>query len=227
MISFDEMKIQAQFQYDQKNDEVLVPGKYVQVLMARRIIGNWKQPIFYDFDCKMTQDVLFNVISEIESAGFHVVAMVSDLGPTNRGLLTELSITPQTPYFTNPIHPTENVYVFADVPHLVKLIRNHFVDTGFIINGNPINKDIIEELILHTNKKSELSIAYKVTEESLNVKGPGRQKVKLATKLFSHTVSQAIDRAGSTGHLKSPNWTTCSNFFKIVSMIKTILIIIS
>lgn len=120
VISSDEMKIQAQFQYDRKNDEVLVPGKYVQVVMARRIIGNWKQPIFYEFDCKMSQDVLFNVISQIESAGFHVVAMVSDLGPTNRGLLTELGITPQTPYFINPIHSTEKVYVFADVPHLIK-----------------------------------------------------------------------------------------------------------
>jgi hypothetical protein len=37
--------------------------------------------------------------------------------------------------------------VFADVLHLLKLIRNHFIDQGFTIDGNYINKAGIEELI--------------------------------------------------------------------------------
>jgi hypothetical protein len=37
--------------------------------------------------------------------------------------------------------------VFADVLHLLKLIRNHFIDQGFTIDGKYINKAGIEELI--------------------------------------------------------------------------------
>jgi hypothetical protein len=37
--------------------------------------------------------------------------------------------------------------VFADVPHLLKLIRNHFINQGFTIDGKYINKAGIEELI--------------------------------------------------------------------------------
>jgi len=41
-----------------------------------------------------------------------------------------------------------NVYVFPDGPHLLKLLRNHFVNSGFEINGNIITKKVIEDIIL-------------------------------------------------------------------------------
>lgn len=131
---------------------------------------------------------MLTIISVIESVGFHVVATVSDLGPSNQGL-KKLGITPSQPYFQNPVYPTENVYVFVDVPHLIKLIRNNLVDSGFNVDGVPINKSIIEELISETNYKSELSISYKISKDNLNVRGPGRRKVKTVAKLFSHTIS--------------------------------------
>lgn len=105
----------------------------------------------------------------------------------------------------------------ADVPHLIKLIRNNFVDHGFIIKGKEVNKHIIEEL-LDVTGTSDLTISYKISRDSLNVKGAARQKVKLATKLFSHTIAMAISRCGSTGALKQPNWFECSEFFKLVSL---------
>ncbi|KAI8114822.1 Transposable element P transposase [Lucilia cuprina] len=32
------------------------------------------------------------------------------------------------------------VFVFNDVPHLIKLLRNHFIDSGFIINNKEVKK---------------------------------------------------------------------------------------
>jgi hypothetical protein len=111
VLSFDEMKVRKIYLYDKSNDETLKPYSYVQVVMLRGLIGNWKQPIFYDYDCKLTKNLLFNIINFVEksgknsknnhlstsvkkifSLGFHIVAMVSDLGGGNRSLLNELQI---------------------------------------------------------------------------------------------------------------------------------------
>ena len=66
------------------------------------------------------------------------------------------------------------------------LIRPYFLDHGFMFGeNNEINKDLIVKLPSLTSK----SDLYMV---NLTVKGPQRQKVKLAAKLFSQTVSAAI-----------------------------------
>lgn len=215
VISFDEMKISKKFLYDKILDETIKPASYVQVMMIRGLIGNWKQPIFYDFDCAMTIDILSRAIGAVEGVGFRVVAMVCDLGGSNRGLLKQLNISVTKPWFVNPANPSKLVYVFADVPHLLKLIRNHFIDSGFIINGEEISKEIIEELLLKT-KTSDLNITYKITKENLTVKNAQRQKVKLAAKLFSRTIAQAIIRGASLGELRSKNAVLCGQIFQQV-----------
>lgn len=53
VLLFDEMKIQNSYDYDKKHGATLGPSKYVQVVMARGICGNWKQPIFYAYDRKV------------------------------------------------------------------------------------------------------------------------------------------------------------------------------
>lgn len=106
------------------------------------------------------------------------------------------------------------MFVFADVPHLIKLLRNHFVDTGFMINEKQVKADIISKLLTITS--GDVSITHKISEANLNVSNIKRQKVKLATKLFSHTVAQAITRVASQGHLEDLNWKECHQLFKLV-----------
>ena len=102
--------------------------------MIRGLFGKWKQPIFFDFDQKMTKDLLYQLINAVHSCGFVIVEMVCDLGGTNQGLLRELNISVLNSSFPNPAEPEKKIYVFADVPHLLKLLRHHFVDEGFVID---------------------------------------------------------------------------------------------
>lgn len=145
--------------------------------------------------------------------------MVCDLGGANRGLHSELKISESKPYFENPSN-NEKIYVLADVPHLIKLIRNNFVNHGFLINNKEIKKDIIEQTISATSV-SDLKITHKITLEQLNVSGPQRQRVKYASKLFSHTISSAISRCGTLGYLTAENWVECAEFFKLVCLLHT------
>ncbi|KAF0727821.1 Uncharacterized protein FWK35_00033891, partial [Aphis craccivora] len=90
--------------------------------------------LYYDYDSFMTQLLLFDVISQLHFCGFEVVAVVSDMGPTNIRLWKSLGITP-TKTFSHPISEKQ-IYMFADVPHLMKLVWNHFIDSGFVLPNN-------------------------------------------------------------------------------------------
>lgn len=115
----------------------------------------------------MTDEILLDIIAKVEETGFHVVAVVCDLGG---------------PWFLNLADPANKFYVFADVPYLIKLIRNNFVDHGFIINNKIIDKSIIEES--KGNSTSELSIAHKISSINLTVNKAKRQKCSWRQNFF-------------------------------------------
>lgn len=61
----------------------------------------------------------------------------------------------------------------VDVPHLIKLVKNHFLDDGFIIIRKEISYNIIEKII-SLDAINHLNIAHKITMETLLVKSyPG------------------------------------------------------
>lgn len=97
----------------------------------------------------------------------------------------------------------------------MKQVRNHFLDTGFIYNGNIISSRTIEDLIHHTNK-TETSITFKLTPEHLSVKGPSRQKVKPAVQLFSNTTASAIKRCYAHG-IELYNPIDTADFVKLIN----------
>lgn len=172
VISFDETYISNKICFDKKTEQVLGPFKTVQTVIARGtftiytmhytkdniiyyipktylflflflgLFCEWKQPIFYEYDTSMTKQLLFDIIYKLHNCGFDVVAIVSDMGPSNMGLWKSLEISILNTSFKHPA-TNNNIYVFADVPHLLKLARNHFIDSGFILkNDKFIGKDI-------------------------------------------------------------------------------------
>jgi len=91
------------------------------------VIGQWKQPVFYAYDTRMTKELLFEIIMALTTCQFDVVAVVSDMGTSNQGLWKDLQITIGNTSFQQPSSLNKKIHVFADVPHLIKLARNHFV----------------------------------------------------------------------------------------------------
>ena len=188
-LSFDEMDISKQYQYDHRNDQILGPFKKLQIAVLRGIVSGWKQQIFFDYDSPMTKELLFRIINSVEENQIEVRDVVCDLG--NRGLLTSLGITPEKPYFQNPSCLTRRVYVFPDAPHLLKLLRNHLLDQGYILqDGTEINRKDIEQILEHDNK--EYKIHHKLQPIHFNCIGSTRQRVRLAAQLISHTSATAI-----------------------------------
>ncbi|KAJ8885306.1 hypothetical protein PR048_011503 [Dryococelus australis] len=140
VVSLDEMQIDGMYCYDQTADQIFRLCKNVQVIMARGRAYKWKQTICYDFDTKVTRDLLFHVIKKLEERGSSVIAVVSDMGGSNQGLCKSLSISVGNVSFRN------------------------FLDYGMQLrNGTVIRKEHISNMI-----GKELKLCPKLSDVHLN-----------------------------------------------------------
>lgn len=155
--------------------------------MCRGIASSWKQPIFVDFDKKMTRDILFDIIEKLDQIGFKVICCVSDCGGGNIGLWKSLNISFEQPVFKSP-NGRSIVYI-PDAPHILKLVRNWLLDSGFSINDKNINKKLLEALV--TFMSTELSVCHKLSKEHLTCEGPQKteSKIGLATSFTYNSSS--------------------------------------
>jgi len=107
------------------------------------------------------------------------------------------------------VDTSRKVWCFANVPHLLKLLRNHFLDHGICLpSGTVINKDTPPQLM--DRDSGELKIVHKLTPLHLNAVGVERQKVRIAAQLLSRTTAAAI-------RYLFPNKIEMENFFELVN----------
>lgn len=193
ILSFDEMKVKNDLCFDQKEEIIRGPHNNVQVMVIRSLVGKWMQPIYYNFDTAVSKDLLMETIQVVENAEFKVRAFVCDMGPSNRKLMGDLKVSFEDSDFKNPSAEQRNVWVFCDVPHALKLLRNHLLDSGYRLkSGALMTKDAFVKLVELQNTGTDLNYAYKLTMNHLLVAGTERQNVRKAAELFSMTVGNAI-----------------------------------
>lgn len=228
VLTADEMMLSRKVCYDASTDKVIGPFKQAQVIMARGLIGNWKQPVYYNFDTPITKNILDDVISQLYSASFTVVALTTDLGGGNQSFLKELDIHTENVMFPHPV-TSAPIYYFADPPHLLKLIRNHFLDQGFTLEtleGEKvhINKDplielhkLVQEDYKKPEERRDIKIAYKMDDIHFACIRNDRQRVILAVQMFSHTNHKGLEFTGTRGMLTCDNWQPVSEFVKLMN----------
>lgn len=216
VLAFDEIYISNKMCIDKKEEKVLGPHKSCQVAIVRGLFASWKQPIYYKFDAPMTKNDLFDILSSLYSAGYTIVSITSDMGVGNQKLWSELNVGhDKNSFFTHPSDQNKKVFVFADVPHLLKLIRNHFLDQGFKIGSNDVNKSCIIELLAASS--DDIKIVHKVTDYHLSVRGSERQKVKPAAQLLSATLAKALEWCGSRSLFSNFSWKETSKFLGLIN----------
>uniref|UniRef100_A0A182S0E2 THAP-type domain-containing protein n=1 Tax=Anopheles funestus TaxID=62324 RepID=A0A182S0E2_ANOFN len=104
VLSFDEMKVNKVLEYDPASDEVVGPHNYLQMVMARGLFKNWKQPLFIGFDQQMAKEILLHIIRRLSDISINVVAVVSDNCQSNIGCWKDLGAhNYSNPYFRHLI----------------------------------------------------------------------------------------------------------------------------
>lgn len=184
------MKSHALYEYDATLDMIIGPHEYMQCVVVRGLFKKFKQPIYVNFDEKMTPELLNRLIVELHEANLNVVAFVGDNGGGNVGLWNNCGVSYLNTTIKHPI-TGDNIYMFSDVPHLLKLLRNWFIDGGFQLqDGTIFNKFKIKDII-ETNP--EISPIYKLTMHHITLTGADKQNVRFASQLFSHSVAQYLE----------------------------------
>ncbi len=178
-LSYDEMALSKNLEYDQAEQRVYGPYSQVQVAMIRGLFKNFKQAVFYDFDKPMTKEILGDIMDKLDRIGFRTEVIVSDMGSKNLGLWKDLGIQPGNVSFS---HGDRKVQAVADVPHLLKLLRNHLLDQGFILNDESLLRRGDVEALLQVNE-GELKVNHKLKPLHFNCKGSQRQDVRLAAQV--------------------------------------------
>lgn len=231
VLTFDEIYISNILDLERREQKIYGPHKTCQFVMARGLFSKWKQPIYYQYSQAMTKDILMNIITALHKIYYTVVAVTSDLGPTNIALWNELNIgvrlsksqqgmneesSEKKYFFEHPADKSLTIFVFADVPHLIKLLRNNFIDYGFLVGGKMLNKRILEELVALNSK--DLKIAFNLSEKHLDAKGHQRQTVKLAAQVFSRRNALAIEYCGKKGFFSQNSyWQELSDVFLLIN----------
>jgi hypothetical protein len=116
----------------------------------RSVYSKYTIPLYYEYDTAMTPETLNDIIRTIQSYGYHVVGITADNATDNQTCAKRLGVTNDSPWFPNPSpeYEGELVYFFFDAVHLIKLIRNKFLDNGkFNTPQSRYNRKILKVLM--------------------------------------------------------------------------------
>lgn len=242
VLLFDEMALCPHFDYNKKKDLIrgfVDNGKeadnkiadHALVFMLRGILKNYKQPLFYTFCSGSTSKVelknqLKTVISEVQSAGFKVVATICDQGASNVSVIKELVHETKSAYLRDNKEFKHNIFMMNnqeivplfDVPHLLKGIRNNMLTKDIICNINDKNVlgkwDHIVTLYKENPGYKGLKFLPKLTDQHVIPGKIKKMKVLCATQVFSASVAKCL------GYFAGEKVTITSLFVLIVAHCK-------
>ena len=178
--------------------------------------------------CSMTQEV----IKTVTAAGYNIVAILSDNNVINRKMFMELSGTKTlVPFILNPVNKIDRIYLLFDTVHLLKCIRNNwineadktfvypsFTDSTSVMHASFSN--LIE--LYHIEKANVLKDGYLLNWKALFPNAIERQNVKLALRIFDRTTVAALQTLGPVSP-KLVNWEGTAEFMNIVIKFWTIV----
>lgn len=142
--------------------------------------------------------LVMQAIILLEKAGALVDGIVCDAASTNRRMWTELGINgklgSRKNSFEHPMNDARKVYVFSDVPHLVKCIRNRLLKQRSLkVNGKWVHWSCCVAVYKEDCKNAGgLKVYPKVTHHRIYPSHMEVMRVKLATQIFSRSMASAL-----------------------------------
>ena len=84
VLMVDAVHLKKDLSYDSTEDKFIGPHSRANVMLLRGLFKNFKIPIWYKFDSVLKSDEFIEIITKIESAGYHVVAITADMAKENQ-----------------------------------------------------------------------------------------------------------------------------------------------
>lgn len=227
VLLFDEMSIRKALEYEPKHDliegfEDLGPlgrtnnvASHALLFMLRGLKYHWKCPFSYVVAKNGVKSsslalLLDLCVEKVFETGLSIRVIVCDQGSTNASAIRLMGVTDERPYLFYGKHKIHFVF---DVPHLMKCIRNNFMNHDIEFNGMVVSwNDIRTFYDIDKGSKTGCRAAPKLSERHINPQNFQKMSVKLATQVFSASVSRGMQAACSTGMMKSPTGPNTAMF---------------
>lgn len=240
---FDEMAITPKRCYNPSTGSIVgditFPNKqgtatHALVFMVVGIATRWKHVVGYhftgnSFSSQILKEIIFQIILKIEELGFRVNFITSDMGPGNLGLWKLLGISTGrfsqiVNHVTHPFDSNRNLYIIADVPHILKNLKQALLNNSVLT----ISNDVMEKYNLSSNKielnhfkhlldiqeKSDLLLTPRLKRNDIECNNNfSKMRVSKATHIFSNDVSCSLELLADENN---PEFATTAWFVKIV-----------
>jgi hypothetical protein len=214
VMGYDEMHTSETCCHDQKLDQIYGPCQQVQVVNVRGLFSPYKNPVFFDFDCKI-EGVPEKLSEELHKRGFMVAAIVCDLGTNNQKFFRQAGVSIERPYLPHPV-TSQKIFCLFDPPHNLKLARNYLLDEEIHLDYSDPSKSRI------ASKAPLLELValppipdlrtHKVRLHHLTVQGSERQNVLTASQVASESASMALLDAFRRSLIKSQHSEVVKNY---------------
>lgn len=188
--------------------------------MARGIYGQWKFPIAYylahsGVNKNILKELIIDIVKKLFDVGLCPKLIVCDQSTSNQSALKLLNISEENPFFFVNGHKIFTLYY--DVPHLLKSVRNNFIEACFQKDNKIFSFNDIKETykIDKSNKKSKALI--KITDSHIHPTSFQKMRVKLAVQVFSHSMSSAIRTCAETEQLLSKTAFYTADFIEFMN----------
>ena len=191
-------------------DDTSPVAKEALVFMVVSFTNSWKVPCAYFLIDGLSGAERANFITvciqRLSDIGVKVVSLTCDGPSCHFSMLSDLgaslSPTQMVPYFAHPSNNNEKVYVFLDVCHMLKLVRNTLAQSGIIVDSN--NGRIQWQYLVNLQKLQEkegLRLANKLTASHIQWYQQ-KMRVNLAAQALNSTIADALEYCANTLHLQ-------------------------
>lgn len=240
----DEMAIRRHIQWDgnqfhgyvsmggEVQTDFLEEAKDAFVVLLVAINSDWKIPLGYFLVNGLGGEQRANIVKqcliELKDTGVRVVSLTFDGCPANINMANvlgcNLSIDNLKTTFTNPA-TQEEIAVLIDPCHCLKLVRNsfHAKKVLFDENGDIIKWEYIENLE-KLQTEENFVLANKLRLSHINFQN-NIMKVKLASQLFSRSVSDALHFCEN--RLRNPDFENVDGTCKFLNVINDLFDILN
>lgn len=206
------------------NNETMTIAKEALVFLLTAINGSWKIPVGYflvdGLSGGQKSNLVLQCLELLHDTGMEVISLTFDGFPANIAMAKKIGcsfdLDQMVTHFSHPI--TKNpVFIFLDVCHMMKLVRNSFESSKVFIDDN---KNLVKwSNLVKLNKlqeKEHLHLAIKLRHTFFQNQ---KMKVRLATQLMSDSVASALDFCSQLKHPDFTDVNDTSTFFKKNSII--------
>jgi len=208
-------------------------AKEALVFMLVALNSNWKIPVAYflvnGLNSQEKANLVCTVLSFVHDTGTCVKTLTFDGTAANMSMATnlgaKLSFPDLKPYFKHP-ETKENVHIFVDPAHMIKLCRNTLGDWKVLYDENkyPIKWDYFVKLV-DLQEKTGVHAGTKIRTRHIHYQKE-KMKVKLAAQTFSSSVADAFDYCCNILKLDEfkdvePTSTFCKNINNIFDVLNS------